>query len=39
MEQAIIKRLDRSLFTYGKELDRGVSYVKDKSELNVLKKL
>lgn len=39
METAIKDRLNKSLFTYDKELDNGVGYIKNKSELNVLKKL
>lgn len=39
MEQAISERLNKSLLTYDDELDSGVTYIKNKSELNVLKKL
>ena len=33
LEQAIIERLNKSLFTYSSELDGGVTYIKNKSEL------
>jgi hypothetical protein len=39
METAITTRLNKSLFTYDKELNSGVEYVQGKSTLNVLKKL
>ncbi len=39
MSKAVAERLNKSLMTYDKELDAGVSYVKNKSELNVLNKL
>lgn len=39
METAITDRLTKSLCTYVEELDSGVEYITNKSELNVLKKL
>lgn len=39
MEESIRNRLNKSLYTYLKELDTGVSYVSTKNELNVIKKL
>jgi hypothetical protein len=39
MKRAILDRLDKSLYTYQRELDIGVLSVSSKSELNVLKKL
>jgi hypothetical protein len=39
MENAITERLTKSLLTYVEELDSGVGYITNKSELNVLKKL
>jgi hypothetical protein len=39
MEKAITERLTKSLLTYVEELDSGVGYITNKSELNVLKKL
>ena len=39
METAIMNRLNKSLFTYSDELDKGLTYMSYKSELNVLKKL
>ena len=39
MADAVEERLAKSLTTYEKELDDGVTYVANKSEINVLKKL
>jgi hypothetical protein len=39
MGTAIKERLDKSLQTYEQELESGVDYVSQKSEINVLKKL
>lgn len=39
MKDAVSCRLDKSLDTYDKDLTRGASYVLQKNELNVLKKL
>ena len=39
MKEAVMERLDKSLTTYDDELDKGVSYIQNKSEINVLKKL
>jgi len=39
MEEAIKVRLDKSLTTYTKTLDAGVSYMSVKDEIRVIKKL
>ena len=39
MYNAVQERLNKSLNTYQKELDTGISYIETKNEIKVIKKL